>query len=256
MQEIWDRIKEGLSIHAPGIIPHLQAGASEEEIRSTEKKLGIKFPEDVRASYRIHNGMSGDRGFICSCSEYCWSEFYSLENIFRAWDIWRDLLEAGEFDNFQSEPNGPIKTDWWNIKWIPLLGNSGGDHCCIDLDPPSEGKLGQIITMWHETGAEELLAPSFKDFLTNFAEELNAGVYTYSEDDGGLISVTELEEDNAKKKENERQLAQFKKQYAGNPQALEADLRKQMSRGGSRELSEMEESVLKALTDWSANSGE
>ncbi len=246
------RDKEGLSIHAPSIIPRLQPGAWEEEIQVLEARLGIEFPQDVRESYRIHNGMFGEEGFICG-----WSEFYPLEEIFTHWDCWTDMLEVGEFFDSKSTPKGPIKTDWWNRKWIPLLGNGGGDHCCIDLDPAPEGQWGQVIAMWHETGAEDVLAPSFKNFLANFAEELHAGVYTFSEEFGGLITVTEFEEYNAEKQENERRLTQFKKKYAVNPQSLEADARKQLlSHGIERDLSEKEKMILKSLANWVADSDE
>lgn len=219
MQEIWDRIHQGFSIHAPNLISYLQPGASEEEIKHTEKLLGIQFPEDVYASYRIHNGMIGSPGFINN-----WPEFYSLSSIYEQWDCWRDLLEAGEFFEDQSDPKGPIKTDWWNIKWIPILGNRGGDHCCLDLDPPPDGQLGQIITMWHDVGAEEVIAPSFKELLVALAADLNAGVYTYSEELGELLTVTELEERSVEQRKQKPmgqlgqflKRAQFIKQYGKN----------------------------------------
>jgi cell wall assembly regulator SMI1 len=222
MQEIWNRIHAGLSVYAPNLILQLQPGASDEEIRETEAKLGIEFPKDVFASYQIHNGMCGQQSFICG-----WSEFHSLDDIFREWEMWKDLLETGHFIDDQSEPEGPIKTDAWNIRWIPLLGDGGGDYCCLDLDPPPEGQLGQIITMWHESGADKVLSPSFGDFLANFADELNAGVYTFSEEYGGLITLTELKQRNTDKQEKERQFAQFMKQYADNPKAFEAYLQEQ-----------------------------
>lgn len=219
MQEIWERIHQGFAIHAPKLISCLQPGAAEEEIEHTEKLLGIQFPADVRASYRIHNGMSGSQGFIDN-----WPELYSLSSILEQWDCWRDLLEAGEFLEFESEPKGPIKTDWWNIKWIPLLGNRGGDHCCLDLDPPPDGQLGQIITMWHDIGAEEIIAPSFKKLLATLADDLNAGGYIFSEEFGELVTVTEFEERNVEQRKQEHmgqlgqflKRAQFIKQYGKN----------------------------------------
>lgn len=251
MQEIWDQIHQGLSIHAPKLIPHFQSGTTEKAIQQTEALLGIQFPEDVRESYRIHNGMCSEQKFL-----YEWPEFYSLDAIFSQWDCWRDLLDSGEFFDDQSQPKGPIKTDWWNIKWIPLLGNMGGDHYCLDLDPPPEGQWGQIITMWHEVGVEEVIASSLKEFLARLAEDLNAGAYTYSEEHG-LISITELEEHKKAEQENERQLARFIKKYTDDPSDFQANLRQQLlSISPDGNLSEMEESMLKAFSDLQVDPGE
>lgn len=244
MRDIWDRIHQGLLVHAPEIVSLLQPGALVEEIRNTEAILGVAFPQDVRESYQIHNGMSRLQSF-----RYDWPEFYSLREIVIQWDCWKNLLESGEFFEEKSTPKGPIKTDWWNIKWIPLWGNRGGDHCCLDLDPPPEGQLGQMITMWHEIGAEEVLAPSFKDLLASFADQLNAGAYTFSTE-YGLITLSELEELQSPDKENERQLARFITRYADNPAEMQAKLKQQLlstSHDGS--LSDLEESMLKALED-------
>src|SRR5260370_26178902 len=59
MQTIWKRIEDWLNIHAPELTSLLQPGASEEEIQHTEALLSVTFPEDSKASYRIHNGSGG-----------------------------------------------------------------------------------------------------------------------------------------------------------------------------------------------------
>ena len=56
MQDIWDRIISWSTIHAPAILKSFQPGATEDEIREVEEKLGITFPADVRQSFRIFNG--------------------------------------------------------------------------------------------------------------------------------------------------------------------------------------------------------
>ncbi|PZD72455.1 hypothetical protein C1752_03556 [Acaryochloris thomasi RCC1774] len=213
MQEIWDRIEAGLAIHAPSIIPLLQPGASEEDIKNAETKLGIEFPEDVRESYRIHNGRLDEEGFLSG-----WTEFYSLEDIFRQWDIWREVLETEPLIDFQREIEGPIKPDLFNLRWIPLLGNGCGDHCCLDLDPSPEGQVGQVIVLIHDDLDMEVSAPSFRALLANFADELHAGTYTFSEEYGGLIAVTDL----AEFQEEDRKYAQFMQQYPDQKQAHEA----------------------------------
>ncbi len=56
MQDVWNRIESWLATNAPNVLSYLLPGATNEEIQQTEVALGIQFPEDVKASYRIHNG--------------------------------------------------------------------------------------------------------------------------------------------------------------------------------------------------------
>ncbi len=63
LQEIWKRIETQLRIEAwsekrqvSDVPSDFQPGATEEEIQAVEIALGIAFPEDVKASYHIHNG--------------------------------------------------------------------------------------------------------------------------------------------------------------------------------------------------------
>jgi len=57
MGRIWERIEAWLKINAPEILNRLEPGASQAEIENTAAILGVEFPEDFKASYRIHNGL-------------------------------------------------------------------------------------------------------------------------------------------------------------------------------------------------------
>ncbi len=58
MESAWARIERWLAESAPEVLDSLQPGATDEQISNTEAALGVTFPEDVRASYRIHDGQS------------------------------------------------------------------------------------------------------------------------------------------------------------------------------------------------------
>ena len=65
MQEIWRRIETCLKTNASQVFNTLQSGVSDKQIQELEEFLSIKLPEDVKSSYRIHNGQIGyDCGFI------------------------------------------------------------------------------------------------------------------------------------------------------------------------------------------------
>ncbi len=68
----------------------------------------------------------------------------------------------------------------------------GGNHDCLDLNPADGGTVGQIITMWHDDDARKLVAPSFRDWLKQYAEGLASGQFVYSEEYGSVVDVNDL----------------------------------------------------------------
>ena len=187
MHEIWKRIDRWLEANAPDLLASLNPGASDQEIAETESFLGVTFPDDVRASYRIHNGQAPDQGGLI---EAC--ELLALEDIRNQWSVWKELLDAGDFADSRSSPVGPIVTDWWHPKWIPLTYDGSGNHHSLDLAPAPGGNVGQIIMMWHDDSDRPLIAPSFREWLGALADGLESGDYTYSDEYGGIMHRDDL----------------------------------------------------------------
>jgi cell wall assembly regulator SMI1 len=185
VKDTWDRIDTWLRENAPDVQAALRPGASEEQIRSAEEAMGVSFPDEVKAAYRIHDGCSG-AGFL-----YGW-EWLSLERMVSEWKVWKDLLDGGDFDGINSRPHRAIRNDWWHPSWIPLTYDGGGNHHCLDLAPAKRGRVGQIIMMWHDDSERPLEADSFAAWLEAFADFLEAGDYGYGEQYGGLVPVEDL----------------------------------------------------------------
>jgi cell wall assembly regulator SMI1 len=78
--------------------------------------------------------------------------------------------------------DGPIKPIFWNTKRI-FVTDSSGDHLTLDLDPPEEGHYGQVLDHRHEVGPRSVLAPSWSAFLSQLADDLEAGKYIYVEEE-------------------------------------------------------------------------
>jgi cell wall assembly regulator SMI1 len=185
MKAIQDRIETWLRTNAPVVHATRRPGASEQQIRAAEDALGVSFPEEVKAGYRIHDG--------CDASAFLYGwEWLSLERMVSEWKAWKDLLDSGAFDRFQSEPQGPIRSDWWHPAWIPLTYDGAGNHYCLDLAPGRGGRVGQIIMMWHDDSIRSLEADGFASWLEAFADALEAGEYGYGEEYGGLVPVGDL----------------------------------------------------------------
>jgi cell wall assembly regulator SMI1 len=184
MQEIWTYIESWLYANAPKILDTLQPGASDTQIKAAEDFLSIQFPAEVKASYRIHNGQSDySYGFLEG------KEFLSLEHMQEEWAVWKELLDGGEFEGVESSPDAGIRSDWWSPQWIPLTYDGTGNHDCLDLNPGEGGKRGQIITMWHDERERQIVAPSFREWLEQYAEGLKLGQFVFSEEHGGIVNV-------------------------------------------------------------------
>lgn len=192
MQDIWIEIEDWLRVNAPEMLAVLQAGASDAEISELEDFLSMQLPEDVKSSYRIHNGQSGfEYGLING------REFLSLERIKDEWLIWKELFDSGNFQTEEgqeqvSEAAPGIRNLWWSPKWLPLTYDGSGNHDCLDLDPTEGGTVGQIITMWHDAPQREVLALSFRGWLKQYAEDLVSGRLIFSEAEGGIVNVDAL----------------------------------------------------------------
>ena len=187
MREIWTRIEAWLLAHVPSGASVLSAGATEEEIADTERFLGVSFPEDVQASFRLHDGQSGGPWLMWGC------ELLSLSRIREEWNAWKELLDRGTFEDFRSDSDGRVVKDWWHARWVPLTHDGAGNHYCLDLNPGPEGRAGQIIQMWHDDSKRPVVAPSYRAWLAAFADALEAGAYVYSAHYVGLVPPEDAE---------------------------------------------------------------
>jgi cell wall assembly regulator SMI1 len=192
IHSLWKRIERWFEANVPNIALALQAGATDEQIGAAERAMGVTLPEDVRASYRIHNGQRNDvqgaeYGFGILEAE----DFLSLENMVEQWRIPTELLREGKFDGIIVDSSEEVKPEWWNSRWVPITF-SGGNNYCIDLDPAPGGKVGQIIDVWFDAPERGVIAGSFMEWLEDFADRLEAGEYVTSEDYGGIVHINEL----------------------------------------------------------------
>ncbi len=188
MEGTWARIERWLAESAPDVLHSLRAGAPDEQISNAEAALGVTLPEDVRTSYRMHDGQSPDGPGLVDA----W-EFLSLSRMVEEWRIWKGLLDGGDLAEAKSEPEEGVADDWWSPKWVPLTYSGSGDHHCLDLAPTPDGEVGQIILMYHDVPTRQVVARSFGAWLEAFADDLEAGRYVYDEDQYyGLVNKDEL----------------------------------------------------------------
>jgi len=174
---LWKRIEKALKAN-PTVKKSLKKGATEEQIAACEAALGVTFPPDLRASYRIHNGQKGEsdgllpEGFAELDCEYV---LLSLDEIANEWKTWKELDDAGEFKKRKAQPDFGVRSDWWNPNWVPFATDGGGDSLCIDLAPAKGGTAGQVILHHHADDARSKKATGVQallDLLAKHLEEL------------------------------------------------------------------------------------
>ncbi|MEC4812329.1 MAG: SMI1/KNR4 family protein [Scytonema sp. PMC 1069.18] len=98
MQAIWTRIETWLKANAPQVLETLNPGASSEQLETVENSLLIRFPDDVKSSYRIHNGQSSyNYGLVNG------REFLSLERIQDEWQVWKPISHPSSQIELQTD---------------------------------------------------------------------------------------------------------------------------------------------------------
>ena len=187
MQNTWNRFEGWLKIHAPHLPGELNAPATDSAIRELESKTGVTLPQDFKKFLKIHNGQKpGSEGLVEA------EELLSTASILSEWTAWKQILDNGDLPAEAVASRG-IKPYWWNSKWIPITHDGSGNHYCIDLDPARGGKKGQVIRMWHDSAERELVASSFKEWISDYVTGLEKGKYVYSKDWGGIVDKDDLE---------------------------------------------------------------
>src|SRR6476619_2797545 len=88
MQTLWGRIEAWLDAHVPGGANILAPGATTAESTYAERSLGVSFPEDVRDSFRLHDGQSDGPWLMWG------DDLMSLSRIRDEWGSWKGLLDA------------------------------------------------------------------------------------------------------------------------------------------------------------------
>jgi cell wall assembly regulator SMI1 len=169
MKTTWNRIHDWLGANAPAGYGHLRPGASTKEIREAEKAMGLKLPADFKASYRIHDGQATEPGLIGG-------EGWRLLSLREIVDTWRRWSEA--------EPE--------NACCVPIAWLGTGDYVFLNLDPNSDA-TGRLMIQRSDCAEPHPFMESFSRWLKEFADELENGVFAYSEEDGEVMLADDLD---------------------------------------------------------------
>lgn len=151
----------------------LNPPATEEQVRAAEQALGYGLPEEMRASYLLHDG-----GYVPSSGERPeWGppiEILPLrrivemrEGLLECIDTWCDHQDGDEDCGCEwNERNGhPVRQgNSWYAGWLPVHDGGDSSYRAVDMVPLRGGRVGQVISV--DCGpSTEVECGSFLDLL-------------------------------------------------------------------------------------------
>lgn len=168
---LWDQIKNWLSNNkAFGILNDLNPPVQSEEINQL-LSLFPNTPQDFLDSYNLHNGEGGRFSFIYE------SRLLPVKLIIQEIEDMKEIFSTSNDEEIEAV--GDVKSDAWNEKWMPFSSDGSGGLFCLDFDPPTTGILGQVIFRASDPPYVEVIAPSYRAWLEQFANDLEAGKYRW-----------------------------------------------------------------------------
>jgi cell wall assembly regulator SMI1 len=122
----WRRIETWLKTNAPTTYRTLGKPAKAEAIAAAEAHMGMRFPNDLRASLLRHDG--------AVFSENAWA-FGLLGNsnlsVRQIRDEWTSLCEIDGEDDGEEGFSFP-RQEWWDGRMIPFAADGSGNNLVID----------------------------------------------------------------------------------------------------------------------------
>jgi len=163
----WRRIEAWLRINAPRTYATLGKPGRAGTIAVAEAQMGLRFPDDLRASLLRHNGVVRSRD--TAAFGFLGKPYLSVREIR---DHWRLLCETDQEDQSDGGVADP-RAQWWDGRMIPFAENGMGDHLVIDSVAGDVGSSEQEGTMSFRPG--EVAIPSYYALLKATADAMENG---------------------------------------------------------------------------------
>lgn len=182
-----------LETHAPKVLEGLHDPATDDDIHAFEQALGISLPDNVKQFYRTFNGQKIGAYFADTDAFH---HFLSLEDALFTQESYGKKLQARFGESWQtltlSHPHFDerIKNRLYHRHWLPLCikDNEYDDTVCltcIDLDPNTDGQIGQIITVMYDENLADYEIywdyPDLNALIDELRQMLDSGFLYYDE---------------------------------------------------------------------------
>ena len=160
-----------LSSLNPPVRPQFQPSASTDSIRQAEEKLGLCFPEELKSLLSCHNGQLAYTGeayadpVIPSLRQptgihsYYWLAGIDeiVENTLHLRSEYEECWKDEEFTVI-----GPSRN---HDKFVVFTVTENADWLLLDLEPSSDGKVGQVVMQCTQPCELIVVADSVASFI-------------------------------------------------------------------------------------------
>ncbi|WP_158847745.1 SMI1/KNR4 family protein [Saccharothrix deserti] len=167
VDDTWDRIEAWLRTNAPTTDEHLGVPARRAEIPPVATLVG-ELPDDLIAWWRRSCGTTdiSAAGLLTGYAPYSIDQAVDCRTMMLRIAACEDDAELAELS---AEPAGSPCRNWLPM-WVPIAGDTSGDHLFVDLRPgPERG----CVMQWYETEGASM-EPKWPDVATMLAEIADA----------------------------------------------------------------------------------
>lgn len=172
----------------PPINPRLRAPASEQEVRSAEKSLGLAFPDDLKHFLLCHDGQdffSSEGGYgdplIPMLRQPANGQGYShywLSGVREIVD--GTVMSRDDYECFEQQPFRTFGPARYHDRFIVFTGSENADCLVIDLAPEPGGTSGQVVLLCTQPPEIIVVAPDLETFLKSLAADYAKGRFKHS----------------------------------------------------------------------------
>ena len=174
MQKIWSRLESWFAEHHPDLSLDLRPGATANELEAAEQALGVKLPEDFRASVRVHDGQLDEPKV--QLFPYA-QRLGSLASLVRCWQDDRPNFHEQDLAERLTwlDDGQRVRQVHLHPQRVPFAGSSNWDYdqLLFDCIPGPDGVAGQVIARSDiDLG---FVCQSFGELLSRTAQGLEDG---------------------------------------------------------------------------------
>jgi len=151
-----------------GLDLRTRPGATEAQLLEFERKLGVRFDDDLRSLWKFSNGADGQDWFAVHSDEVTGCAFASIERSMEAWE-WFAPYDQAIYDEWRNERSADSRIRQGMLHhrlWIPIAEFNGFSTAVyFDADPAPTGNYGQIIVYQHDPDAVYYVGSGFLEFF-------------------------------------------------------------------------------------------
>ncbi|MFF5449481.1 SMI1/KNR4 family protein [Streptomyces sp. NPDC012888] len=173
VEDSWSRIEAWLARHAPVSHGRLRPPARPEEIAAAERRLGVAFPDDLRASLLRHDGVELAEG--TPVLSYC-GPLSGVADIVRSTEFLRAVAENGEADDGELGEDELDEYAYWpHHRLLVTLGIGWQSSDGLFLVCRTGPHLGRVGRYFDEDAPSFTPWRSLRHVLADFATALEQG---------------------------------------------------------------------------------